>query len=169
MPCRNASPWWHACSRHQKNPVVVCAFRRVRLIAAELWFMSCMLCGVILPSAPTVASTLGALSAKLETFKRMQTCAHKPKLLCFFSCLNETKTKSWTAFRGNPLRLQGATICSFASEMISGIYLITFVCCQSPHRVQLVLDRRRWSRARGCGRDADLQTLRAQIERPKPD
>lgn len=110
-----------------------------------------MFCGVILPPAPTVASTLGALSAKLETFKRMQTCAHKPKLLgwvfFFFFYLNETKTKSWTAFRGNPLRLQRATICPFASEMIWGIYLITFVCCQSPLRVQLVLDLRRSSRS----------------------
>lgn len=104
-------------------------------------------------------SSLSAFSAKLDTFKRLQAADMRAYDEV---CQKETTTESWTAFRGNFPRLQCAAICSFASDMISGVYVITFVCCQSPHCVQLVLDRRRYPRARGCGRDADLKTLRAQ-------
>lgn len=126
----------------------------------ELWYMPCMLSDVILPSTPTVASTLSALSAKLDTFKRLQAADVRAYDEV---CLQETQTKSRTALLwGDPPRLQRAAICSFASEVISGVYLITLVCCQSPHSVQPVLDRRWYPRARGRGRDAGLKTLRTQ-------
>lgn len=104
----------------------------------ELWFMPCLLSDVILPSTPTVASTLSAFSAKLDTFKGLQAADVRAYDEV---CLQETQTKSRTALLwGDPPRLQRAAICSFASEVISGVYLITLVCCQSPQGVQPVLD-----------------------------
>lgn len=77
----------------------------------ELWFMPCMLSDVILPSTPTVASTLSAVSAKLDTFKRLQAADVRAYDEV---CLRETRTKSRTALLwGDPPRLQRAAICSF--------------------------------------------------------
>lgn len=62
--------------------------------------------------------------------------------------------------KSSAFRLQCAAICSFASEIISGVIWLPSCVANPPHRLQLLLDRRRYPRAWGCDRDAE--TLRAQ-------